>query len=513
MHRILPTLVLMSLAVAANAQPSVGILMNQSQSQFPTIYLPSVGRLSTPNLQWSVPDDQGPTLRVERVEFTGNHSISNDRLQEVFAPFVNRELTPKQIYSLTDLVKQTYRASDLAVTAQVPPQDVVDGVILIEIREARFSGVELDYGFEEQFNVDLQRVEAVAQHNISANPPLRISEMERGQLLAIDLHGVAVSGGHHPDDEGDQVLELWVENTPRYTGTVAFDNAGNRHTGENQLVLTSLYASPLNRGGAAYVNASKSEGLDFASIAYRGPVGFSGATVDIQLGLLHAERSVGGDNARSYSLGYRYPIQRTVAHNLFLTALVERRELAYPLDTFDLVLDGNRAIFGGRMTYSSEITLGHNREINHSSDFQKLSGFIDFTRRYTSGWRYSFKLSGQLASTQLDEAEQILVGGPNGVRGYLPGELQADQGAMINLDLAKQISSNLRLSVFFDRAKIKPSKNTDKALTISSLGTSSRIQLSEELALNLSLARALNNLPGQSTAGDMRFLSSISYSF
>lgn len=513
MRRYCLPLIIFALPLPTNAAPSIGQLLNESQTQFPTIYLPSVGQLSASKTNWQLPEDQGPGLRVEQFHFTGNRAVPDAVLQQAFAAYVGRDFTPRQIYSMTDLVKQTYRQLDIAATAEVPPQDVIDGVVTIQVREARFVGAELDYGFEDHFNVDLDRIQAVAEHNVSSNPPLRISEMERGQLLAIDLHGVAVSGGHHPNDEGDQQLELWVENTPVYSGTLDFNNSGNSDTGTQQLVLTSLYSSPFGRGGATYINAIKSEGLNFASLAYRGPIGYGGATFDLQLGLLDAETAVGSDNAQSYSIGYRYPILRTVPHNLFITALAERRDLDSQIDTFDLTLDGNRAFNGARLTYSAQVTLGTNDQPGADQQFGILSGFVDYSRFYDSGWRYSARLGGQFASGNLNTADQLIVSGTDRLRGYGSGEILADQGAIARLDLSKRLGEKLTLGSFIDYAAVRPIKSLTNQTNLGNVGLLGRVRFSPELALSLSVAEALKDSSGTTRRGDRQVYMNLSLSF
>lgn len=513
MRRYCLPLLFLALPLSATAAPSIGQLLNESQAQFPSIYLPSVGQLSASKANWQLPEDQGPGIRVDQFHFVGNTSVPDTVLQQAFAPYTGRDLTPRQIYSMTDLVKQTYRQLDIAATAEVPPQDVVDGVVTIEVHEARFAGVELDYGFEDHFNVDLERIQEVAGYNVGNNPPLRIAEMERGQLLAIDLHGVAVSGGHHPNAEGDQLLELWVENTPVYSGTLDLNNSGNSDTGEQQLVLTSLYSSPFDRGGATYINAIKSEGLNFASLAYRGPLGYDGATFDLQLGLLNADIAAGGDNAQSYSIGYRYPILRTVPHNLFVTALAERRDLGYNIDTLDLTLDGNKAFTGARLTYSAQLTLGQSDQKAEDGQFGIVSGFVNYSRFYDSGWRYSARLVGQLASEDLGTSDRLIVTGKDGLRGYNSGELLADQGALFRLDLNKRVDDKLTLGSFIDYASLRPVKSVSDQIILGNLGLQGRFRLTPELELSLSLAKTVKDSPGPTNQGDRQLYLNASFSF
>jgi len=513
MRAPLLTITLWSISWASTAAPSTGQLLQEAQRQFPAIYLPSVGFRNPSQAQWTMPEDEGPGIAVKGFRFEGNTSLSDQQLERVFSPYSDTSLTPRQIYSLTDLIKQLYATTDLAVSAKVPPQDVEDGIVLFTIREAGFAGVELDYGFEDSFNVDLEQIEAIAGAGVVDVEKPRLSEMQRGQLLAIDLHGVAVSGGNHPNEEGDQQLELWVENTATYSGTVEVDNSGNRETGEAQLRLTSLYASPFNRGGATYVNLITSENSRFGSFAYRGPVGLHGATFDVQLGLLNDNSVHGSSNAQSYALGYRYPVIRSVQKNLFTTVLSEHRDLGYALNTIDLTFDGNRAFQVGRLTYNAQFTVGNTDENSSSGSFSKISGFLNFNQRYPSGWRYNARLSGQLSDAGLDDAERMILGGREGLRGYTSMDGLTDNALMVNLDLQKQLNGRLRLGALYDVARAENRQNTDAQTTMANLGISSRIELKENITLELDAAQALNNSLGATKRGDNRIYAKFTIPF
>lgn len=498
----------------AAAAPSAGQLMSEAQQQFPTIYLPSVGYRKPGPVNWKMPEDEGPTLKVNGVRFEGNAVMSDAQLQKSFAQAINRDLTPRQIYSLTDLVKQIYAAADIAATAKVPPQDVEDGIILITINEAAFAGVELDYGFEDHFNVDLERVELIAGAAVKQTQPVKLSEMQRGQLLAIDLHGVAVSGGNQPDDNGDQLLELWVENTPTYAGTLELDNQGNRTTGELQTRLTSLYASPFQRGGATYINALKSENSSFASIAYRGPVGSQGATFDAQIGLMEFRgHQLDESNTQSYSLGYRYPVMRSVPNNLFLSLLAERRDLGYLIDTLDIALDGNIAFKLGRLTYHSQLTTGETAQSQHSGNFNKLEGQLSFSHRYGSGWRYNAELTGQLTDSELDDAERMTIGGFNGLRGYTTNDALADSGLRLRLDIQRSLSNNLRVGAFYDQARFKERKSSGQQTNLRDFGLSSSFTFENQSSLKIAYAQALDSAEGPTEKGDRQIYAGFSFPF
>ena len=533
--------------------PSVGQILNESQNQFPSIYLPSVGYRPAPSFTLIESNEDSPKLSVEGVTFSGNDSISDEALQTAFAPYVKRELSPKQVYALTDLIKYIYEQNDQMAVATVPKQDVSAGIVRFDIRESTFDGVELDHAFEDHFNVPLDRIEAIATQDTKINDPIILSEIRRGHLLAIDLHGVAVSGGIHPSSDNGQQLELWVENSDRVVSELTLDNQAKQELGSVKATLNTLIASPTQRGGAAYFSAIKSEGLSYASLAYRGPAGLRGATFDLQFGRLDYTLTSNpfdvtqptGD-ATSASLGYRVPVLRTLPHNLFVTLMVERETLRekhrqagmwsvtkdYHVDTLDLTLDGNKATYHGQYTYRLKSRFGHNQikpslrasqgRDTTSGAFNLVSGFIKHQQRWGDQWRSNIDLSGQWSSSNLDDTTRFYLGGHQKMRGYNPGEGLADRGFMANVNVSKRINDQLNVGGFFDWGYIQQrSKNrTDEGVTInarnhyqlSDVGLKARYGRWDDLQVDLSVARALASAPSshsRTRSGDVRMAISL----
>jgi hemolysin activation/secretion protein len=75
------------------------------------------------------------------------------------------------------------------------------------------------------------------------------------------------------------------------------------------------------------------------------------------------------------------------------------------------------------------------KRANASARFQALT--LGLTHNEPIGrWLLSTRLSGQIADTPLVPSEQLVIGGPDSVRGYLEGEQAGDLGALVRLELA-----------------------------------------------------------------------------
>jgi hemolysin activation/secretion protein len=68
-------------------------------------------------------------------------------------------------------------------------------------------------------------------------------------------------------------------------------------------------------------------------------------------------------------------------------------------------------------------------------------------------------MNGQLASVDLDSAEKFYLGGPYGVRAYPASQGGGSQGAVLSLELQRQLPYQLQASVFFDAGYIDQYKS------------------------------------------------------
>ena len=93
-HYLITTLIALSLYLPHAYAESTGVSLNQAQSQFPTIYLPSVGSVN--RNRFKLPDEapNAPKLRVKAFEFTGVKSINVEELYSAL-PLMKIDFSPR----------------------------------------------------------------------------------------------------------------------------------------------------------------------------------------------------------------------------------------------------------------------------------------------------------------------------------------------------------------------------------------------------------------------------------
>ena len=120
--------------------------------------------------------------------------------------------------SLADAVSAAYLEAGWTARASLPQQEIVDGVVTIEITEAVFGVATLE-------GVQPKRIEAsylvkMAQARLTKGKPLHANDLDRVLLLLDDLPGVSVAGhlvaGAH-DGETNLMLsamdDTWANGT------------------------------------------------------------------------------------------------------------------------------------------------------------------------------------------------------------------------------------------------------------------------------------------------------------
>jgi hemolysin activation/secretion protein len=278
---------------------------------------------------------------------------------------------------------------------------------------------------------------------------------------------------------------------------------GNRSTGLLQKTGTLTFDSPLRWGDQLSLNALHTDGSDYVRTDYSLPLGYAGlratafyshlSYTNIGAFAYPANANAGTGTAESRGVGLMYPWLRSSDANLNLTLQYEQKTYnnrlastnsytsVYTLNNYNLGLSGNRydnwwggGVFSGALNViHGRIDFSANNPNNYGlytpKDYLKTS--LSLTRNQqviSEKYNLLISLSGQLASVDLDPAEKFFLGGPYGVRAYPASQSGGSQGAVMNIELQRQLPYQLQASVFVDAGYIDQYKN--KATYIQMLG-------------------------------------------
>lgn len=497
------SLALMAAAVQAqtNTTPTVvptpGELTRQLEPLRPTEAPPPDIRPLPPEM----PRPENDQLSLDVQRYTVDDSAPESlkvALPRLTAAFVGKGRNYEDLVNATSAVTR-FLQSELGYYlgyAYLPAQTPEDGSVRIAILEGRLDRAVL----KDADKLPVRR--EVLQAYIDRLKPgsiLKVQDVERVVFLLNDLRGVNVRAEVKPGTQpGTAILEFTPTGDPRFDLKADGDMNGSKYIGRIRLGATGYWNSPLGRGDSVSASAlvSGGGGLKFALIGYNTPIGSNGLKAGISVSTLKyaldktdfpLDLHGSGNTANVYVL---YPWVRSRNLNLFsLTALDEKRydDTISAIDTKKTIRDGVLGITGdfrdsllGGAVNTFELNYSHGQL---SFAKQKPSGSDDDDNFGKFSYAYSrlqsivegrllgyFNLRGQLAMNNLDSTEQFRAGGPDGLRGYGPGDGTGDSGTIVSAELRwlppeawfGRFARELVLGVFVDGARITLRKDASR---------------------------------------------------
>jgi len=482
--------------VHAHAQgaPSVdaGALQRSLEKQLPLPQPLSIPEPVAPGSQTSKAD-QASEVRVDVKGFIleGVKSIPEEKVQDVLKPYLNKSLSFSDLQKLCDLITDFYNQNGFRVLTTLPPQKIEDGLVRFLITEAKLSNVIIDSPKgESRFDKNV-----VKSYITEVNPigePLNMAVIDRASILLNEIPGIQVATQLEAGESiGDTVLRVELADTPMFAGRVEVNDYGSRSTGRRQ-GLAALNINNLSGiGDQVTLNVMYSEGSQYVQTAYSLPINKDGLRAGVSATYLDY-KNIGayaypnGSFGDAYTAGVNlaYPLVRSAQGNLNVSLAYDLKSyLNKNMQTTDVVssydirnisfnLSGNYYdSFGGRAVTSGSLGLvigdlsispiSGSFGAHTPKNFTKLAVSINRTQQLTTeGTSLYLGISGQLASANLNSAEQFYLGGPYGIKAYPSSQGGGSQGALATLELRQQLPDNMLVSAFYDVGLVQQYKNT-----------------------------------------------------
>ena len=471
-----------------------------------------------------------PVIKItpKSFQFSGNTVFSSAQLSETVASDIGKEVDFDGLQDVVDKVKLFYRGKGyfLAI-AQLPKQEIVDGVIKIEVLEGRIGKIRTKSPLPAGATITEAQFKGMINDRLKEGDLITENTLERPLLQLRDLPGVEVRSTINPGNQvgtADIDLEVVpVANGRKIFTNVEFDNAGNRFAGEYRGTVKTAVNGVLGIGDALNVTATVGEApLNlFGRIGYLAPVGYSGTRAGFNLSRLNyllgkdfAALSVQGTATIGEFLVV-HPFLRNKEYNLFGQASIEHKSLsdsqtAVPTQRRDInalkfELNGDLRGAASVNTGTLDLAIGNlkfktaqDEEDDQSGNgyhtagtFVKLNFNVNRLQALAPNYEAWFALSGQIASKNLTSAEKFVLGGPGRVRGYPSGEAGGDQGFVATGELRYSVPNfklwggNLALSSFVDYGLVTRNRNASQAPFGDNLASNHRSLYSLGVGFNL----------------------------
>jgi len=434
------------------------------------------------------------TIFVSAFEVRGVTRFDSATLAATLAPFTGKVLDTAQIHAAADALMRLYRdAGFFAATVYIPPQDIDNGLLRLDIYEGALEqdGIEIDNRGE---NIRSEVVGEILSHHLADQYPIHRDEYERALLIAEDLPGIHTGSLLYPGQQvGTARLRTRIEDTPRWAGNVDVDNFGNVHTGRWRLGTTLYWNSPGKVGDQAvarFVTAGR--GSNYLYLTYLRPVSASGTRIGISADVLNYRiDSIAGlgdaqGDASDIRLYLTHPLIRSRHSNLHFRGQISHLVLN---DSNDLDVDAHRTVdalilsvdgdedhdwwANGLTLYRAALTVGQvdirGNDVFHQADeastdieggFAHLNLLLSRLQHIAGPWTLFAQLRGQWASGNLDSSQKFYLGGPTSIAGYPVGEAGGDEGAEFHGEVRYDIPAppwggEMQISAFYQAGFVR----------------------------------------------------------
>jgi hemolysin activation/secretion protein len=508
------------------------------------------GRPRMPTPQFARPKGRAgtkPIFLLRRVSVTGATAIPLDRLATAYQPYLGKNVSEADLIAMAAAVSDVYRAAGFHLSrAIIPPQDVGNGRLHLQVIEGSITDVALKGEGAEQFGIRPMLDAVVAER------PAQLATLERQLFLINGRPGV------HIDDTGlEEIgtasgrfrLIVYLKTWHLFT-SFGVDNLGSSSVGPWQSYATAAFNSYLAAGDSLVVNLSTTladpRQLAFGRLSYEVPVGTDGARIgasgyysEVWPGDI---RHLVNDNTKTESFevhGSIVPLQ-SQRSSLTLTAglgfsNVTENDFFGPVYadhirnlslTSDYRLQDN---FGG----NNYLTLNYRQGLDilgashRDDDFLSRDGASAkfsalnfwFTRYQTlsDAWSLKFASAGQWASGPLFTSQQFYLGGAAFGRGYGAAEISGDNGLAGSLELRFDQKLNFRywtgyqLYAFGDAGAVwNDGYRLSDGLSLTSAGAGVRFFLPDDFQADLGVAVPLSYRAPDNDRRSPRFLFTLS---
>jgi hemolysin activation/secretion protein len=470
---------------------------------------------------------------VKAIRISGNTSFDTHTLHALIAEAEGRELTLPELNERVVRITDFYHAHGYPLArAIIPAQTIRDGVVSIEVIEARYGRILLD----NQSRVS----DALLQATLS---PLKSGEvigqadLDHVLLLLADIPAVAQSAILKPGDAvGTSDLLVHGAPGPAVAGNVTLDNDGNRYTGSARLGGEVDLNDPLHHGDvlAASVLTSGKD-MDYGRVLYDFLLNGDGTHLAGSYSALHytlgesLSSLEGHGTAQVESLWAKQPLVRSLAFNLYGQLQFDRKQLHDDIDVSairtDRHLDNWTASFsgdyrdavlsGGINTWSLELTSGRvgfddaTAELADAATAKIQGRFLQWNATFARLQNLSAKdvlyvaVSGQWANANLDPSQKMVAGGPYTVRAYDMSAVTGDTGMQASAEwrhnLARAWLGHWEAVTFLESEHVRVNKSpwtsgTNEA-TLSGAGVGLNWTGSRQWSAQASVATRLGSTP------------------
>jgi hemolysin activation/secretion protein len=481
-------------------------------------------------------------ITLKSIQFQGVTILGDMELKGIVEPYIGIPMSYEQMLEIGMTVEAYYRQNNYLARVILPPQDLTEGVLLVDVIESVFSKIEIEQELADLPNTQAH-VTALIEAQQRPGDPLNTKSLDRALALANDVPGMSAQGSlRQGRDPGETELLLKLYQGRTRQEELTFDNGGSRSTGVLRTLISVNWFNPSDLGDLINIVAVHTSGSNYARLAYSLPVGTDGWRMGANVSAMSYEVVVGEQGmvgavgrALTQGLEWVYPLLRADDSSATVTLTADQKKFQNTSAQGLLMSDYEAKVMaaqvsgfyrdlnpgGGTGTYSLQLSHGG---INLDGS---LSQQTDATTVHTEGvfnkirlngsWQQALttqttafvSFTGQLSDKNLDSSEKMQLGGMNGVRAYPTGEGSGSDAQLIQLELRQQLESGINMAAFYDWGQVwlqhdpsYPGGPMHNRNTYKGFGASIGYTFDDGLNIKATWARKQGNNPNPTQTGN-----------
>ena len=413
----------------------------------------------------------------------GNTLLSNDQIQFVIKHWVNREVSFSDLSKMTLAVQDLYSKQGRIAIAYIPPQNISDGFIRIEIIEGKMGEISVDFlDVSKKSRFDIHEVKPYFAIKNDGTQFIDTMQIERSLILLNELPGVHADGEFlQGKRSGESDYLVRISDGPLFTGQVAISNNGSYSTGVAQTFLNMSLNDISGIGDQVALDVVQSWGSTFGRLEYSRPLGHDGFKVGIRGNYLNYQTldswnvSQTSGTSNTFGLNASYALERNYRESKTLYLLLENHQynnLSSGIQISDYQIINLTAGFNGNHIESTNTSISYNitsqignlkindvsQQISDNNGPQTSGNFLKLNVNASRSQNLEFLpkttwlmiANGQIANKNLNSSEQLYLGGPYAVRAYPVTQGGGSQGFIFTNELQYQVNNQLQVGVFGD---------------------------------------------------------------
>ncbi|NEQ84667.1 MAG: ShlB/FhaC/HecB family hemolysin secretion/activation protein, partial [Moorea sp. SIO2I5] len=425
----------------------------------------------SPDLPDEILEDIPKQIFIKRFNIIGSTVFSQEKLAEITEPFLDQPISFPTLFKIRSEITKLYDDEGYVNSgAYIPPQQLEDGIVRIEIIEGELEDIIVKGLSRLNSNYIKSRLA------IATKKPLNVRRLlEALQILRLDplIANISaeLSAGVEP---GESLLEVTVTEADTFSTQITLDNGRSPSVGSFRRRPQIREGNLLGLGDALEFNYTNTDGSDTFDVSYTLPINPRNGTLRLAYGTTSSEvieppfDDIDIDSeSRFYEITLRQPVFQTPTEEVAIGIIGSRQEsetsildTPFPLSAGaddegrtrinairlfqEWTKRSEQQVLAARSQLSIGISSGDTTlsRGGPDSNFFAWRGQGQWVRLLAPNTILLIRGDVQLADRSLVPLEQIGIGGLESVRGYRQDLILSDNGAFISAELRLPIIQN-----------------------------------------------------------------------